>query len=236
MQKSDIGMLVFSSSSAIYGAPLAVPIPEDHPKQPITPHGASKLMIEQMLGDCGTAFGLRFICLRGFNIAGADPAGESAEAHDQETHLIPRVLRAALTPHETISIFGTDFETPDGSCIRDYVHVSDVADAHVLALQALEDGTSRAALNLCSGAGASVHEVIETARKVTGRHIKTRTAPRRRGDPPVLIGDAGCIRAALGWRPRYSRLEDILETAWALQPQTRPISGAPSGPIRGTPE
>jgi UDP-arabinose 4-epimerase len=214
LRDHGIGNLVFSSTCATYGPPRLVPMPEEHPQQPINPYGRSKLMIEQMLDDFGAAHGLRSIALRYFNAAGADPDGEIGELHVPETHLIPLVLAAAQGTQPHITVFGDDYQTPDGTCIRDYIHVTDLAQAHVLALRALEQGASSAAYNLGNGRGFSVREVIATAAEVTAREIPVRAGPRRAGDPPRLVGDATRIARELGWRPRYRELRSIVETAW----------------------
>lgn len=214
MRDAGVGKLVFSSSCATYGVPQAVPIAEDHPQNPINAYGASKLMVERMLRDFDTAHGLRSVSLRYFNAAGADPEGETGEAHDPETHLIPLVLDAAAGRRPDVTVFGDNYPTPDGTCVRDYIHVADLAQAHVLALQALEAGASTTAYNLGNGKGFSVRQVIDTARAVTGRDISVRMGPQRAGDPPELVGDASRIRAELGWQPRHAGLADIIGTAW----------------------
>jgi UDP-arabinose 4-epimerase len=205
--------VVFSSSCATYGVPEHVPIAEDHPQHPINPYGRSKLFVERMLADLNVASGLPWMALRYFNAAGADPKGEIGEAHDPETHLIPLVLAAARsgTP---LRIYGDDYDTADGSCVRDYVHVSDIADAHVRALDYLLNGGNSCALNLANARGYSVKEVIATAEIVCGRTIPTETAARRPGDPPVLIGDASRAHALLGWKPRRSNLHMQIADAW----------------------
>ncbi|MDX1607001.1 MAG: UDP-glucose 4-epimerase GalE [Candidatus Competibacterales bacterium] len=214
LRDHGIGRMIFSSTCATYGVPEQVPITEDHPQRPINPYGASKWMIERMLADFDTAHGLRSMALRYFNAAGADPDAETGEAHDPETHLIPLVLDAAAGRRPAITVYGDDYDTPDGTCIRDYIHVTDLAEAHVLALQALERGAPSTAYNLGNGAGFSVREVIARARRVTGCEIPVETGPRRPGDPPRLVGDAQRIRRELGWRPRFADLDVILETAW----------------------
>jgi UDP-glucose-4-epimerase GalE len=205
--------IVFSSSCATYGLPERVPIAEDHPQHPINSYGHSKLFVERMLADLNVACGLPSIALRYFNAAGADPHGEIGEAHDPETHLIPLVLAAARagTP---VRIFGNDYDTPDGSCVRDYVHVTDIADAHVQALEYLLNGGGSCALNLANERGCSVKEVIAAAETVCHRSIRSETAARRPGDPPVLIGDASRARALLGWKPTRSNLEMQIADAW----------------------
>ena len=198
----DYGPLpfVFSSTCSTYGIPRTIPIPEDHPQNPINPYGLSKMVVERMLADLDLARGLRSVSLRYFNAAGADPEGEIGEAHNPETHLIPLVLAAARegTP---VRVFGTDYDTPDGTCIRDYIHVVDIADAHLRALDYLLKGGTSCALNLANARGYSVKEVVATAERVCGRPIATEIAPRRDGDPPVLIGSAVRAHALLGWGP-----------------------------------
>ncbi|MBK1646666.1 UDP-glucose 4-epimerase GalE [Thiocapsa imhoffii] len=214
LRDHGIPHLIFSSTCATYGVPEQIPIDEQHPQHPINPYGASKLMIERMLADFDTAHGLKSIALRYFNAAGADPNAEIGEAHDPETHLIPLVLDAAAGRRPAITIFGDDYPTPDGTCIRDYIHVTDLAQAHVRALQALEQGADSTRYNLGNGHGFSVREVIDQAARVTGRPIPVERGPRRPGDPPRLIGDATRIRRDLGWQPQSADLETILHTAW----------------------
>jgi UDP-arabinose 4-epimerase len=205
---------VFSSTCATYGAPETVLIPEDHPQRPINPYGASKLMIERMLADFDAAHRIRSVVLRYFNAAGADPEGETGEHHEPETHLIPLVLDTAAGHRPHITVFGDDYDTPDGTCIRDYIHVTDLAEAHVLALRALESGAASTAYNLGNGQGFSVKQVIDAAREVTQRDIPVTVGARRPGDPPVLVGDASRSKRELGWEPRYHTLNTILRTAW----------------------
>jgi UDP-arabinose 4-epimerase len=227
LRDRGIDKLIFSSTCATYGVPEQVPIAEDHPQRPINPYGASKLMIEQILRDFDQAHGLRSIALRYFNAAGADPEAEIGESHDPETHLIQLVLDAAAGLRPTITVYGDDYDTPDGTCIRDYIHVTDLADAHVRALQALERGAPSRVYNLGNGQGFSVREVIDRAVVVTARPIPVAIGPRRPGDPPRLVGDASRIRAELGWQPRHAELDQILATAWrwhqrrAEKPSTR---------------
>ncbi len=209
-----IHKLIFSSTCATYGIPESLPIHEDHPQRPINPYGASKLMIEQMLRDFDLSHGLRSISLRYFNAAGADPDGEIGEAHDPETHPIPIVLDAAAGKRPAITVFGDDYDTPDGTCIRDYIHVSDLADAHVLALKALEAGAKTTAYNLGNGRGFSVREVIEIAVAITGKTVPVEIAPRRAGDPARLVGDSTRIWNALGWSPQYGALQSMIASAW----------------------
>ncbi|MCB1589533.1 MAG: UDP-glucose 4-epimerase GalE, partial [Xanthomonadales bacterium] len=214
-QRHGVNRLVFSSTCATYGVPKQTPISEDHPQDPINPYGASKQMVERMLADCGIAHGLRSVSLRYFNAAGADPDCEIGEAHDPETHLVPLVLDAAAGKRPHVQIYGTDYDTPDGTCIRDYIHVSDLADAHLLALDRLaHSAAGMQAYNLGNGLGFSVREVIATAERVTGRPIPVLEGPRRPGDPPALVGDATRARAELGWQPQLADLDTIVDTAW----------------------
>jgi UDP-glucose 4-epimerase len=209
--------LVFSSTAAVYGEPDTVPIPEDARLQPTNPYGESKLLVERMLAWFHRIHGLRYASLRYFNVAGA-PEGSGGitrgEAHEPESHLIPLILDVALGRRSAIKIFGNDYPTPDGTCIRDYIHVSDLADAHLLALNALES-SDRLIFNLGNGHGFSVQEVIESARRVTGRPIPAEIHPRRPGDPAVLVASSKNAIRELGWKPRYTQLDDILRTAWA---------------------
>jgi len=205
--------VVFSSTAAVYGNPIKIPIPEDHPTAPINPYGQTKLAIEQTLVNLDGTHGLRSISLRYFNAAGADSDGEIGEAHDPETHLIPLVL-AAARDGTSVKIFGNDYDTPDGTCIRDYVHVTDIAEAHVAALKYLINGGTSAICNLANARGYSVAEVIRTAEKISERKINTEVAPRRLGDPPILIGLADYARHLLGWSPKRSDLESQIIDAW----------------------
>jgi len=215
MRATGVSRLVFSSTCAVYGVARELPITETHPQEPINPYGAGKLMVERMLQDYDAAYGLRSVRLRYFNAAGADPEGLLGEDHAPETHLIPLVLMTALGRQPRVSVFGADHATPDGTCVRDYIHVSDLADAHVLGLGYLERGGATAAFNLGNGSGFSVNEVIEAARRVTGRAIPAEAAPARPGDPPALVGSAAHARRTLGWTPRYPGLDDIIAHAWA---------------------
>lgn len=226
MCANDIRRFIFSSTCATYGVPQMLPITEDHPQNPINPYGASKWMIERMLQDYDIAHDLKSVCLRYFNAAGADPAGETGEDHDPETHLIPLVLDTAAGLRPRIAVFGTDYPTADGTCIRDYIHVTDLAQAHVLALQALEAGAGSTAYNLGNGQGFSVKQVIETVEAVTGRQVPVEFAERRPGDPAILIGASDRIRAELGWSPQYADLRVIVDTAWRWHQQR--ISGKTS--------
>jgi len=215
MSRHGVDKLIFSSTCATYGNPVELPISESHPQAPINPYGASKQMVERMMADFGVAHGLRSIALRYFNAAGADPDGEIGEAHDPETHLIPLVLDAASGKRSHIDIYGDDYDTTDGTCIRDYIHVADLADAHVLALKKLEQSEpGMRPYNLGNGAGFSVKEVIAAAERVTGLNVPVRIAPRRPGDPAVLIGDNRAARSELGWTPRFADIDTILSTAW----------------------
>lgn len=214
MQAAGINKFVFSSTCATYGEPKTVPIPEDHPQNPINPYGMTKLMVEKILADFDRAYGLKSTIFRYFNAAGAAPDGSLGEDHNPETHLIPLTLYAALGKRESIAIFGTDYPTPDGTCIRDYIHVSDLASAHVLGLEYLLKGGQTEVFNLGNGNGFSVKEVIETAREVTGREIKAEERDRRPGDPPMLVGSAEKAKAMLGWNPQYPELRDIIAHAW----------------------
>ncbi len=219
MIQHGIKHFIFSSTAAVYGEPIKTPIKEDHPCKPTNPYGASKLAVERMLDDCAAAYGLNYTSLRYFNAAGADASGKIGERHQPESHLIPLVLQVATGERENIKIFGTDYPTPDGTCVRDYVHVSDLAQAHLLALQALMAGGDNAVYNLGNSKGYSVREVIEVARLVTGHSIPAVSAERRAGDPAVLIADSAKIRRELGWQPRYESLAAIMETAWAWHKQ-----------------
>lgn len=219
MRAHDVRSIVFSSSCATYGAPERLPIVESMAQHPINPYGRSKLMAEEILRDACAAHGLGAVALRYFNAAGADPDGELGEEHEPEPHLIPLVLQAALG-RRPVAIFGTDYETPDGTCIRDYVHVTDLAAAHVAALAACPSGEF-AAYNLGTGRGASINEVITCARRVTGKPIEAVAQARRAGDPPVLVADAGLAGTALQWRPRHSDLGDIIGHAWKWMSEYR---------------
>ena len=212
MRAHAVDRLVFSSTAAVYGEPLETPITEAHPLRPLNPYGRSKLMVEQILADHAAAYGLTAVSLRYFNAAGADPAGARGERHEPETHLIPLTLAAASGERASIDIFGDDYATADGTCVRDYIHVMDLCDAHLKALTYPRPGFR--AFNLGNGAGFSVREVIAAVQAVTGREVPTRVRPRRAGDPAVLIADATRARRELGWRPRYTRLARIVADAW----------------------
>jgi len=206
---------VFSSTCATYGIPDMLPIPETAPQVPVNPYGATKLCTERLLQDFSQAHELTFVALRYFNAAGADPDTEIGELHRPETHLIPLALEAARQQLGPLTLFGSDYDTPDGTCIRDYVHVEDLASAHVLALQRLLEGGTSTAYNLGTGHGHSVREVIETVEKVTGLQVPVVAAERRAGDPPVLLCDGSKAQTELAWRPRIPDLATIIETAWA---------------------
>ncbi len=214
MLDSGVRHIVFSSSCASYGLPESVPIREDHPQCPVNPYGESKLFVERVLDWFGQAYGLSWLSLRYFNAAAADPEGEIGEEHELETHLIPLVIQAALGQRPFVEIYGTDYPTPDGTAIRDYVHVTDLAEAHVRGLRYLANGGSSMALNLGTGKGHSVREVIQAVERVSGRHFPVRETGRRPGDPPALVADASRAAQVLGWRPRYPELDSLVEHAW----------------------
>jgi UDP-arabinose 4-epimerase len=217
MRDCRVGKIVFSSSCTVYGTPAVVPITEAAPYAAISPYGATKVICEQMLRECAAAFPLSFTALRYFNAAGSDPDGEIGECHVPETHAIPLVLQAAAGTTKGFTIFGDDYPTPDGTCIRDYIHVSDLADAHVKAVRALIDGAESTALNLGTGRGWSVRELVATVSKVTGRTVPVEVGARRSGDPPALVADAARARAQLGWWPLYPDLATQVAHAWAWQ-------------------
>ncbi|MFB2624060.1 UDP-glucose 4-epimerase GalE [Methanothermobacter marburgensis] len=213
MRENGVSRFIFSSTCAVYGNPSEIPITEEHPLNPISPYGRSKLMVEEILRDYSDAYGLSYASLRYFNAAGADPEGEIGELHEPETHLIPIVLDAAMGLRDSVKIFGTDYPTPDGTCIRDYIHVMDLADAHWRALEYLE-GERSGVFNLGNGNGFSVREVIETCREVTDASIRVVEDERRPGDPPELVGSSQRARKILGWRPVFTELDEIIKTAW----------------------
>jgi len=210
--EAGVKHFIFSSTAAVYGRPRSIPIREDDPLLPTNPYGNTKLAFERLLRDVEGASGLRSVSLRYFNAAGA--TRERGEHHNPETHLIPILIQTALGKREMVQVFGNDYDTDDGTCVRDYIHVSDLAGAHILALEHLEGGGHSEIFNLGNGRGFSVLEVIETVRKVTGKDIPHRIADRRPGDPPVLVASSDRIRRVLGWSPQYPKLEDIVSTAW----------------------
>jgi UDP-glucose 4-epimerase len=214
MRQHGVTNFVFSSTCATYGNPQTIPIAEDHPQHPINPYGAGKLTVERVLQDYDPAYGLKSVIFRYFNAAGADPDGLFGEDHNPETHLIPLVLQTAAGKRASVSIFGTDYETPDGTCIRDYIHVTDLAQAHVLGLEYLLEHQVSQIFNLGNGSGFSVKEVIDTAKQVTGREISIEECPRRSGDPAILIGSSTKARQILGWKPEYADLTTIVKHAW----------------------
>jgi UDP-glucose 4-epimerase len=216
MRKNGVDKFIFSSTAAVYGVPERIPIAEEDRKEPINPYGASKLMVERILEDYAHAYDFRSIRFRYFNAAGADPEAEIGEAHVPEPHLIPLILDAALGRRKNIKVFGTDYETKDGTCVRDYIHVNDLADAHIRGVDYLLEGGMTSYFNLGSGSGFTVREMLETVRRVTGRDFKVEETERRPGDPPYLIASSDKARNVLHWKPGYS-LEDIVRTAWAWQ-------------------
>jgi UDP-arabinose 4-epimerase len=215
---------VFSSTCATYGQPARMPITEDTPQYPVNPYGASKLMVERILADFAAPHGLRSMALRYFNAAGADPDGDIGENHDPETHLIPLAIYASLGLAPKLQIFGTDYPTPDGTCVRDYIHVTDLADAHVRALSYLEGGGATGAANLGTGSGLSVREIVDSVTRATGRSVPCIEAPRRPGDVPILVADAGRAQKMLGWQPRLSAPDSMVAgaVAWARRRHNRP--------------
>jgi UDP-glucose 4-epimerase len=214
MLAAEINKFVFSSTCAVYGMPKEIPMTETHPHDPLSPYAASKDMVERILADFDPAFGLKSVAFRYFNASGAEPSGKLGEDHDPETHLIPLALLTALGKRQQLYIFGTDYDTPDGTAVRDYIHVNDLATAHVLGLEYLLKGGDSQVFNLGNGNGFSVREVIETARKVTGLEIPVLESDRREGDAPILVGSSEKARTILGWNPQYFDLETIINHAW----------------------
>ncbi len=214
MLAASVNKFIFSSTCALYGVPKFVPLTEEHPQDPISPYATSKWMVERILSDFDTAYNLKSVRFRYFNAAGADPNGLLGEDHEPETHLIPLVLLTAFGKRESILIFGTDYPTTDGTCIRDYIHVTDLAQAHILGLEYLLKGGESEVFNLGNGSGFSVREVIETAKEVTGKEIKIEERDRRPGDPPILVGSSDKATKVLGWRPEYPNLKEIISHAW----------------------
>src|SRR5262249_55149708 len=213
MRRNGVCRMVFSSTCATYGVPQTVPITENEPQKPINPYGNGKLAVERALADYATAYDWGYAALRYFNAAGASPDGKIGEDHDPETHLIPLVIQTAMGQRQAVEIFGTDYPTADGTCIRDYIHVDDLADVHLLALERLQPGTA-ASYNLGIGRGYSVREVIRTVEDVAGKKVNSKEAPRRPGDPPALVASSEKAQRELGWKPRYTDLRSIVETAW----------------------
>jgi UDP-glucose 4-epimerase len=221
MRDHGINHLVFSSTAAVYGEPDYVPIDEQHPKVPVNPYGASKYMVEMMLSDFHRAHGLKYVALRYFNAAGADPQARLGERHEPETHLIPLALKAVLGKKPPLKLFGRDYDTPDGTCIRDYIHVDDLSGAHLLAMQYLQNGGQSTVFNLGNGAGYSVQEVIDVVARVTGKPVPVEHAPRREGDPARLVADAAKAKLVLGWKPALNDLETIVQHAWNWESQAQ---------------
>lgn len=226
MRETGIGRLVFSSSAAVYGEPRENPIREEQPCDPVSPYGESKLIVERLLRWLDVCGGLRSVSLRYFNACGAEPGSGLGEAHDPETHLIPLLLRAVKNG-QPLTIFGNDYDTPDGTCIRDYIHVSDLASAHIAALAWLLAGGATLALNVGTGRGHSVREVVRAVEEVTGRQVPFVVGPRRPGDAPALVANSGRLRQKLGWTPRYTALRDIVATAWEYEKNREAIGGNP---------
>jgi UDP-glucose-4-epimerase GalE len=221
MVQTGVKCAVFSSTAAVYGMPQTSPIREDFPYAPINPYGESKVMTEKILGWFDHSHGLRSICLRYFNASGADPKGRAGERHDPETHLIPLLFRAIQTG-EPVTVFGEDYPTPDGTCIRDYIHVTDLAQAHILAVEALMAGAPSNKFNVGTGSGFSVREVLQAVERVTGKKVPYKVGPRREGDPPALVADSTKLQTTLGWSPKYAELETIVQHAWDFATIPRP--------------
>ncbi len=219
--EAGVNRFVFSSTCATYGVPQEMPIRETHPQNPINAYGESKLSVERVLQWYGRAYGLQWVTLRYFNAAGADPDGEIGESHDEETHLIPLAIEAACNPARSIAVFGSEYPTPDGTAIRDYIHVTDLGVAHKLALEYLASGSESRAFNLGTGRGYSVREVLRATERVSGQNISVREAPARPGDPPVLVADASLAREQLGWSCAHSELSHIIGTAWMWHTRSR---------------
>ncbi len=213
MREFGVNEIIFSSTCATYGNPQSIPLREDHPQNPINPYGRTKLMIEKIFEDYDRAYGLKYINLRYFNAAGADPEGEIGEWHDPESHLIPLAIHAALGKRKSIQVYGTDYPTEDGTCVRDYIHVLDLADAHIRGLEYLRQTSRSDSFNLGNSKGHSVREVVDCVRRKSGKNFQVVETRRREGDPPVLIGDSKKAENVLGWKPEYNDLETIVETA-----------------------
>lgn len=214
MVEHGIQYIIFSSTCSTYGNPVKIPLMEDHPQHPINPYGKSKLLVEKILKHYEEAHGIRHINLRYFNAAGADPDGEIGEWHEPETHLIPIAMQVASGQRDHMQIFGTDYKTPDGTCVRDYIHVNDIAEAHLLALEYLQNGAASDVFNLGNGNGFSVRDVIQAVERISGKAVKVIEATRRPGDPPILIGSSEKAKTILNWQPGHPDLEDIIRTAW----------------------
>ena len=225
MRTYGVDKFIFSSTAATFGEPQYTPIDERHPQQPINPYGRTKLMVEQALADYDRAYGFKSVCLRYFNAAGADPECRLGERHEPETHLIPLVLQAASGRRPHITVFGHDYNTPDGTCIRDYIHINDLCSAHWLALQSLMKGHDSQRYNLGNGNGFSVQEVVDTARRITGRKIPVQNGPRRAGDPARLVADATQAQQHLGWQSQFADLATIIQHAWAWEQKTALVPG-----------
>lgn len=222
MRDAGVNQIVFSSTAAVYGNPRHTPMAEDHPKEPVNPYGVSKLMVEQLLECYGAAYGLAWTALRYFNASGADADGELGELHDPESHLIPRAIAAACGDLPSLQVFGRDYDTPDGTAVRDYIHVTDLASAHIKALERLTQGKSSGAFNLGTGRGYSVREVIAAIERAGERKVPIQEAPRRAGDPPMLVADPARAARELHWTPQHSSLDNIVETAWKWYTRYRP--------------
>ncbi len=220
MLRAGVDKFIFSSTCAVYGNPEYVPIDEDHPKNPINPYGKSKLSVEYILEDFSKAYGLKYVSLRYFNAAGADPEAEIGEWHEPETHLIPNILDAAIGVKSYVEVFGVDYDTHDGTCIRDFIHVKDLAEAHIKALMYILEGGESSALNLGTGTGHSVREIVNLVEKITGKRIRVKESPRRPGDPPVLVANPSKASRLLNWKAEYG-IEDIIRTAWKWHKKLR---------------
>lgn len=226
MVAHGVSNFIFSSTAAVFGEPVCVPIDEAHPRVPINPYGHSKAMVEQVLSDFDAAYGLKSVVLRYFNAAGADPEGRIGERHEPETHLIPLALQAVMGKRPPLKVFGRDYDTPDGTCIRDYIHVNDLADAHLLALEYLWNSGDSAAFNLGNGTGFSVQEVLDAVARVAGKSVPADDAPRRVGDPAILVADAKRAQEILGWSPEYAELDTIVRHAWQWEVHRSSVGSA----------